>query len=413
MKFLRTASTRRLLAALAGLVAAIAVGTAIAVAASSGGSKPPKMPLADAIHQALAAPAIESVSADITFTNSLISSSSIEGSDPILTGAHGRLWASSDHRLRLELQASNGSGQDAEVVLDNGSFWVYDPMSNTVYKGTLPSHTGASQKQSQTHEQMPTVAQIQSQLGQLMTHLNLSEAIPSNVAGEPAYTVTVSPKHDGGLLGAVQLAWDAARGVPLRFALYAKDRSTPVLELTATDISFNTPVKPSDFQVSPPAGAKVVQVSTPPVGNGTSGQPAETKGKNAHQEITGVSAVAKHLSFPLAAPASLDGLPRQSVRLLDWGGRPAALVTYGQNLGGIAVIEQTASGQSATPGASSAPGSGDHHGLSLPTVSINGSTAQELDTAIGTVLRFTRGGVAYTVLGSVPPIAAEAAARAL
>jgi hypothetical protein len=46
-------------------------------------------------------------------------------------------------------------------------------------------------------------------------------------------------------------------------------------------------------------------------------------------------------------------------------------------------------------------------------VSINGSTAQELDTAIGTVLRFTRGGVAYTVLGSVPPIAAEAAARAL
>ncbi len=38
-------------------------------------------------------------------------------------------------------------------------------------------------------------------------------------------------------------------------------------------------------------------------------------------------------------------------------------------------------------------------GLNLPTVSINGATGQELDTALGTVLRFTRGGVAYTVLG--------------
>ena len=37
----------------------------------------------------------------------------------------------------------------------------------------------------------------------------------------------------------------------------------------------------------------------------------------------------------------------------------------------------------------------------------------ELATALGTVLRFDRGGVRYTVIGSVPPAAAEAAARAL
>jgi hypothetical protein len=51
--------------------------------------------------------------------------------------------------------------------------------------------------------------------------------------------------------------------------------------------------------------------------------------------------------------------------------------------------------------------------LSLPTVSIKGLSAQELATPIGTVLRFSRRGVTYTVLGSVPPAAAEAAARAL
>ena len=44
-------------------------------------------------------------------------------------------------------------------------------------------------------------------------------------AGQPAYTVRIAPKHDGGLLGAAELAWDAARGVPLRVAVYAAGRA--------------------------------------------------------------------------------------------------------------------------------------------------------------------------------------------
>ena len=74
------------------------------------------------------------------------------------------------------------------------------------------------------------------------------------------------------------------------------------------------------------------------------------------------------------------------------------------------MIEQDAKTTKALPQKS---GSGDHQGLSLPTVSINGATGQELDTALGTVVRFTRGGVTYTVIGSVPAAAAEAAARGL
>ena len=119
------------------------------------------------------------------------------------------------------------------------------------------------------------------------------------------------------------------------------------------------------------------------------------------------------------------GLPRQSVKRLDWGGKPAALVTYGENLGGIAVIEQTAdantgtatgksgSAQSGSAQSGSSQGAGGQSPLSLPTVKIKGANAQELNTALGTVLRFSRGGVAYTVLGSVPAYAAEQAADGL
>jgi outer membrane lipoprotein-sorting protein len=410
MKFLRTVSTRRLLALIAGLVVAIGAGTAIAVAASGPGPVPAPKPLATAIHDALAAPAVTGISADINFTNNLIGSSdlqSVQGaSDPILTGATGRLWLSSDHRLRLELQSDNG---DAQVVVNNGSFWVSDPSSHTVYEGTLPAEHSSAKHDRSANSGIPTIAQIQSDLNKLIMHVDVSGAIPSDVAGRAAYTVRVAPKHDGGLLGSAEVAWDAVRGVPLRFAIYARNNSTPVLELKATHISYG-PVPASDFSISPPVGSKVVKIST--AGQAKQMSSKAKLARRAHRsQISGVAAVAAKLPFKLVAPSSLVGLPRHTVTLLDWAGKPAALVTYGQNLGGIAVIEQTQSAHAA--GNASSMGGDDQSGLSLPTVSINGATGQELDTALGTMVGFSRGGVSYTVLGSVPSAAADAAARAL
>jgi hypothetical protein len=406
MKYLRTVSTGRLLATIAGLVIAVAGGTAIAVAAAGQGPVPPAKPLATAVHDALTAPAVTELSADISFTNNLIESSDFTGgnTDPILQGASGRLWMSSDHRLRLELQSNNG---DAQIVVKRGSFWISDPSAKTVYEGTLPA--GQAEPKSAANG-VPTIAAIQSDLNRLMRRVNLSGATPGDVAGHAAYTVTISPKHDGGLLGSAQLAWDAVTGVPLRVAIYARDNSSPVLELKATSISYG-PAATSDFAISPPAGDKVVKISTAGHRAGATAA-ARPAGHSKRADVSGVSAVAGHVPFALMAPNSLVGLPRHVVTLLSWGGKPAALVAYGQNVGGIAVIEQTAAATSAG-GAGGRTQGGEGNGLSLPTVLINGATGQELDTALGTVVHFTRAGVSYTVIGSVPPTAADAAARAL
>ncbi|MGA2925284.1 MAG: hypothetical protein ABSG43_04715 [Solirubrobacteraceae bacterium] len=415
MRFLRTVSTPRLLAMIAGLVAAVAGGTAIAVAAAGAGPVAPAKPLAAAIHDALAAPPVTGISARITFTNGLISANDILGSDPLLNGARGRFWLGDD-QLRLELQGDNG---DAQVVVDDGSFTIYDPTSNTAYEGKLP----AGQKSGATKsDAVPTLAQIQSNLNQLLTHVDLTGAgsgaaapTPGDIAGQPAYTVRVSPKHAGGLLGAAQLAWDSANGVPLELGVYARDDSSPVLELKATEISFGK-VDSSVFNFTPPPGTKIVTVSTPAGATGaTSSATArkQRKGAKQHAEVTGVAAVARRLSFGLVAPAKLVGVPRQSVSLLDSSGTPGALVTYGQDLGGMIVVEQP---QQAGAGAASATSSGsgsDQQGLSLPSVSIDGASGQELDTALGTVVRFSRGAITFTVLGSVPAVAADDAARAL
>ncbi len=409
-KFLRTASMRRLLAAAAGLVVAIGGGTAIALAATSGGPVPPPKRLAAALRQAMRAKPISGISADITFTNNLIPSFELQGNgDPLLNGGPGHVWASNDGQLRVELY--NDGGIDPEIVVTHHSWWIYDPTLNTIYKGTMPAQSGPSPHKKAA---LPTVGQIQAELNKLAAHLNLSGAIPTDTGGQATYTVTVSPKHDAGLLGQLQLAWDAYRGVPLQFAVYRHGDSTPVLAVAATGVSYGA-IDPSVFAIPLPKGPHVENIatpaSTPPAGSVTAGKRAE-KGRRSAR-VTGVKAVAAKLSFKLSAPSSITGLPRQSVSLLDTGKQHGALVTYGQNLGGVAVIEEPATAGSQQK-LNLTSGSGDHaNGITLPTVTINGATGQELDTALGTIIRFTRGNVTYTVVGSLQPSLAEAAARAL
>lgn len=406
MRFLRTAKTGRLLLALGGVVAAIVVGAAVAVAATSGGPVPKRQSLSGAIHQALKARAVSGITARVSFSDNLIDGSQIQGSDPLLNGGTGRLWMSSAaHELRLEVQGQNG---DAQVVLHGRSFWMYDPTSRTAYEGTLPAQSASSRAhRAKSHEGIPSIGQIQAGLNRIMRHTQVSRAIPGDVAGQPAYTVHISPKQSGGLLGGVELAWDAVRGVPLRFEVLARGDSTPVLELTATDISFGK-VPASAFAISPPKGAKVVHVN---LSGGSAAHHSMSHAK--HHETTGVAAVARALPFKLTAPGTAAGLRRTTVALLHGGSHPEAIVTYGQGLGAVAVLEQVSSGRSTGGFGGLSSGGADGQGLSVPSVSINGTSGQELDTALGTVIRFTRDHVGYTVLGSVHPAVARAVARGL
>ena len=393
MSALRRISTRRLLA-ICAVTAIAAIGvTAVAMAMGGSGPKPPPKPLATAVQDALSGPSLPGVSARIKFTNNLVDASSIQGTDPLLSGASGRLWASPEGggKLRLELQSEGSGGGDTQVLVSNHHFQIYDGSSETVYEGTLPEEG----KESGSGDQgVPGLGQIEAKIGEAEKHADLSGAIPSDVAGRPTYTLHVAPKNDGGLLGGAEIAWDAENGTPLRAAIYSSASSSPVIQLEATDVSFEA-VPSSTFEISPPAGAKVVNLN-----------PQEAvAGQGEPNSKVGSDAVQKSVNFKLVAPESLAGLPRGEVRSIEVDGKTAALATYGEGLGGIAVIESASE-----PGGSAQSEAG---GLSLPKVSINGTQGEELDTALGTVLRFSRGGVDYVVVGSVPPAAAEAAARAL
>ena len=387
MNVLRRLSTRDLIVLVLGVLALCGGGAAIATAAGGGSAAPPPEPLSQAVHDALAAPRPAGVTARIRFTNNLLPSGGLIGQvgSPLMSGASGRLWLTADGRGRVELQSNAG---DAQIVWDAESISIYDASSNTVYRAKLPSGeapTGSAPDRTSP----PTPAQIDDVLARLGKYWELSGANPTNVAGRPAYSVSASPKDNGSLLSSVELAWDATQGAPLRAGIYAKDHTAPVLELAVTDISYGA-VPSSDVDVSPPAGAKVVDLGSLPRTDKASGT----------AQVTGLGAVQAAAGFPVVAPESLDGKPREDVRLV---GGDTALVLYGHGLGTIALVERKAD----------ASGSAGNQMSGLPSVSLDGLTAHELATPLGTVLAWRSGGTSYVLAGSLPPAAAESAARAV
>jgi outer membrane lipoprotein-sorting protein len=380
MRRLRTASRRRL-ATIVAAVLLLAAGGGIAQAALSGaGPTPDPKSLDRAVLDAVNAPEVEGVSARITFTNGLLPAGSLpQGSaSPLAAGAEGRLWIAPEG-ARLELQSDAG---DAQIVADGERVTVYDSASRTAY--TMPAPRERAEKD---RDGDATLADVRRGLDRLAEAWTLSGAQPTSTAGRPTYTVRIAPKDDGGLLGAAELAWDAARGVPLRAAVYAQGQDEPVLELEADEVSYGA-IDAGVFDTKPPAGSEIVELDPP---DHASAEPSR---------VRGVDAVQERLGFPLSAPDQLAGLPRTDVRLVDANGSPAALSVYGEGMGAILVLQREAGEKRELP-------------EGLPRVNIDGATGTEIATPLGTLVTFERGGVSYTVVGSVPPVAAENAARGL
>jgi len=358
MNILRRLPLSRLLLLCALVVGIGASLTAIALALGSG-QKPPPKPLARAVHDALAAPPVEGLSANITLTNHLLEGASLAGehgsgitSNPLIAGASGRLWIAKDGRARLELENEKG---DTNLVWDGTAITVYDAAENTVYRYT-PEHGASKDGENERRGEAPPLAKIEEAIARLRGHADVSEATPANVAGQPAYTVRVSPKEGGSLIGGAELSFDANTGVPLRAAVYSSAQSAPVIELAAEGVSYG-PVPDSVFEISPPPGTKVKTLE---------------------------------LEKPHREPGSSS--------------KEAPEVTsHGK---GIAAVEVLRAKEDAKPGAS---GLEDLPKVKLP----NGVSASELRTALGTVLTSERAGSRYVVAGALDPAAVEAVAGSL
>src|ERR1700722_970351 len=380
MNILRRLPLYRLLLSCAVVVSVGIGATALALAVGTGPTPPPK-PLANAVHDALAAPKVSGVSARIQFTNHLLEGANLAtgggesgqlSSSPLISGASGRLWIGTEGHARLELQSEHG---DTQILWDGKTAELYDAATNTLYSYTPKQESGEETLGTATDTKIgegsrsstgtntrgtPTVGEIEEGLTHAGKHANISSATPADVAGQAAYTVRLSPRENDSLIAGAELSWDAATGVPLRAAIYSTDSSSPAIELTATEVSYG-PVECSTLDFTPPANAKVEEVTLP------------------KKQASGAS------GFP--------------------SGEKPHVSSHGQGLGAIMLAESPVKAGAKESEASLPEG--------LQKVDINGTTASELPTQLGSLLSFKRAGMRYLLVGSVTPSSIEAFARGL
>jgi hypothetical protein len=360
---------------------AVGVGAAIAFVAANvlvslGGAasvRPPQpATLPELVLREVGATGPAGISAHFRYVNGLVPNTSSlpavtgGGPTPLLEGAQGRLWWGSG-RLRMEFQTDAG---DTQVLVHGSHALMYDAAAGNAFGLDLPS-LGSS---GTIRSGLAGAAQLLLGLRSLM---HVTRPVPGVTAGRPSYTVTLRPVDGQSLIGAVTLEFDAVTGTPLRVDVYARRSPQPVVELALSQISYDA-VSNDVFDVRLPFGMhpSPIRFSSPPSLGGTAS---------------------------CAAPASIGSLRLTSCRVAaDSPGLPGRLLVYGNGLGAVLVLEQ--------------PSDGDPTGGLwdlLPAVTVGRVSGREIATTLGSVIRFGRGGVTYTVAGSRPRDVIRAVARGL
>lgn len=372
---MRTAPLSKLVGAALAAVA-VAAGGAAAAQALGGGPLPPPKPLAQALYAALHGPQPAGFSASFTLTNRLFEGANLtatgteEGVSSLLgRNLEGRIWASKEG-LRVEID--NQRGED-ELLITKHSARFFDLAENTVYELPLPGRTPAwrhpgpagpgplpGRPRLRPGTGVRSLAQIERALARLERRLALSPAQPTDIGGRPAYAVRATPKEKGSLLGAVELAFDATYGVPLRLAVYpTSSPAAAALELELQQVSYG-PVEPSVFEVNVEPGMRTVKVAAAHPG------PGGGAGRR-----------------PLGRPRGSSG--------------PGGLRVVGHGLDSVWVAQAPAAkGEGQLPESTS-------------KLTIDGAPAQELASQLGTLITYVREGVRYTAFGLLGPARVEAA----
>ena len=271
----------------------------------------------------------DGVTARITFTNKLFPSGALVGQagSALMSGATGRLWWNPNGG-RLELQSDAG---DVQLTWNDTKATLFDASSNTAYTFDLPQDkSGASTSTVATTPCRRSTRSRSSSPSSARTGRSRAPSRRTSPARRP--TRSRSRPHTT----AVCSARPSSPG-PLRTACRCGSRSTRATRRrrhsrSRRRTSRSARSRTATVQVAPPATAKVVDLSSQTKGNGsdpTGGAP-----------VTGLAAVQAAAGFPVAAPDTLVGLPRQDVRLVGPADSRAALVVYGQGLGAIVLVER-------------------------------------------------------------------------
>jgi outer membrane lipoprotein-sorting protein len=198
----------------------------------------------------------------------------------LLTGSNSlRVYVDGTTKARVQDLESLA---ERDVIRNGGDVWVYDSKDNSASHSTLVqrrplAHPGAA-PQADPATPDPTDLTPNGLATKLIAQLEKSSAISvdSNVrvAGRPAYDLVLTPKVTDTLIGSISIAVDAETGLPLQVRVDARGQKTPAVTVGFTSLDLSTPAA-SLFEFTPPAGAKVSELTKPAGGPSPQAEPAK------------------------------------------------------------------------------------------------------------------------------------------
>ncbi|CAN5216003.1 outer membrane lipoprotein carrier protein LolA [soil metagenome] len=201
----------------------------------------------------------DSGSTDSDSTDSDSSASSLLS---LLTGSYtARIYVDGTTKARVEVLDKLA---ERDVIRSGSDVWLYDSSEKSVIHTTIPSKTDA------TPTPTPGASQSPSELAKLLidklepsTKVTVGDDL--TVAGRSAYDLVLTPKASETLVASVSVAVDSDTGLPLSVTVKAAGQSDPAFSTEFTKIDLSTP-SASNFDFTPPAGAKVTEETVPTTG---------------------------------------------------------------------------------------------------------------------------------------------------
>ncbi|WP_435581460.1 LolA family protein [Amycolatopsis thermoflava] len=158
-------------------------------------------------------------------------------------------------KLAIEQGASEHT-----IVRNGATVWTYDSASNEATKVTVPPEALQKPEEYQLSDPATATTQV---LAKVRESSTVTVEGTARVAGRAAYELVLTPKPtERTLLREVRVAVDAEKRVPLRLAVMTYGTSDPAFQVAFSDIAF-APQPVSEFQFTPPQGAKVTEEQAP------------------------------------------------------------------------------------------------------------------------------------------------------
>jgi len=237
------------------------------------------------------------------------------GLTDLLTGDQTyKVWHSPDGvRIANLLPAG-----ERDLVANKTDAWFWDSRTQTAKHLTydLPAMQAAARAQQQTASPPDPSTLAATIVRRLAPYAGLSVSSTQWVAGEPTYTLVLTPTSSTTLVGSVRVSLDANNWVPLQLEVFAKGADTAAVRVGFTSISFG-PVDASTFAFTPPAGATVTTAALPTGGK----HEADANDQHDARPLTFGKGFDTVVAFPMTSP-----LPPEASGFLPYSGPLASVI---------------------------------------------------------------------------------------